>query len=39
MAPCFMPGRPTAKGKYVRSMFLSSTMGPSFKIAEDILEK
>ncbi|MEN6310511.1 MAG: 50S ribosomal protein L1 [Acidobacteriota bacterium] len=28
-----------AKGKYVRSMFISSTMGPSFKIAEDILEK
>jgi large subunit ribosomal protein L1 len=30
---------PTAKGKYVRSMFISSTMGPSFKISEDILEK
>ncbi len=30
---------PAAKGKYVRSMFLSSTMGPSFRIAEDILEK
>ena len=29
----------TAKGKYVRSMFLSTTMGPSFKISEDILEK
>ena len=29
----------TAKGKYVRSMFLSATMGPSFKISEDILEK
>ena len=28
-----------AKGRFVRSMFLSSTMGPSFKIAEDILEK
>ncbi len=28
-----------AKGKYIRSMFISSTMGPSFKIAEDILEK
>jgi large subunit ribosomal protein L1 len=29
----------TAKGKFVRSMSLSSTMGPSFKIAEDVLEK
>jgi len=29
----------TAKGKFVRSMSLSTTMGPSFKIAEDILEK
>ncbi len=29
----------TAKGRFVKSMFLSSTMGPSFKIAEDILEK
>ena len=28
-----------AKGKYVRSMFVSSTMGPSFRISEDILEK
>jgi len=28
-----------AKGKYIRSMFVSSTMGPSFKISEDILEK
>ena len=28
----------SAKGRFVRSMFLSSTMGPSFKIAEDILE-
>jgi len=27
-----------AKGKYIRSMFVSSTMGPSFRIAEDILE-
>ena len=30
---------PAAKGKYVRSMFVSSTMGPSFKITEDILER
>jgi len=29
----------TAKGKFVRSMSLSATMGPSFKISEDILEK
>lgn len=32
--------RPSAaKGKYVQSMFLSSSMGPSFKIAEDVTEK
>jgi large subunit ribosomal protein L1 len=32
--------RPTAaKGRFVKSMYLSSTMGPSYKIAEDILEK
>jgi large subunit ribosomal protein L1 len=30
---------PAAKGKYVRSIFLSSTMGPSLKISEAILEK
>jgi large subunit ribosomal protein L1 len=29
----------TAKGKFVRSMSISATMGPSFKINEDILEK
>jgi large subunit ribosomal protein L1 len=29
---------PAAKGKYVRSIFLTSTMGPSFKLSEDILE-
>jgi len=30
---------PAAKGKYVRSIHVSSTMGPSFKISETILEK
>jgi large subunit ribosomal protein L1 len=30
---------PAAKGKYVRSMFISSTMGPSFRLSEAILEK
>jgi large subunit ribosomal protein L1 len=29
----------SAKGKYVRTMFLSSTMGPSFRLNEDLLEK
>ncbi len=27
-----------AKGKYIRSIFLSSTMGPSIKISESVLE-
>jgi large subunit ribosomal protein L1 len=30
---------PAAKGKYVRSMSISSTMGPSFRLSEAILEK
>jgi large subunit ribosomal protein L1 len=30
---------PAAKGKYVRSISLSSTMGPALKISEEILEK
>jgi len=30
---------PAAKGKYVRSISLSSTMGPALKISEAILEK
>ncbi|OGD18735.1 MAG: 50S ribosomal protein L1 [Candidatus Aminicenantes bacterium RBG_16_63_16] len=30
---------PAAKGKYIRTMFLSSTMGPSFRLSEAILEK
>ncbi len=28
-----------AKGKYIRTMFLSATMGPSFRLAEESLEK
>lgn len=28
-----------AKGKYIRTMAISSTMGPSFRLSEDILEK
>ncbi|MGB8951759.1 MAG: 50S ribosomal protein L1 [Candidatus Aminicenantales bacterium] len=30
---------PAAKGKFIRSLSLSSTMGPSFKISEDVFEK
>lgn len=30
---------PAAKGKYIRSIFLSSTMGPSLRITEAVLEK
>lgn len=28
-----------AKGKYIRSIYLASTMGPSFRISEDTFEK